>query len=471
MKDLIAKKYETTNYYKPEDFIYASRDEAKDIFLGARVTRAEQIPADEIFGDGEFLQYPYSSETKSKYQKEFIITPHLSVRLEGKNTNIYVNEKKFTQCKYLLLTLDSEKDWEKQKEIKSIDEAAELLGKDHEHNKTIIPPETEFWGHCSNLQAWVENRYDLRVIHTNLGFPLLKKLAEFDSIALISLKEEIASRIEKTGYKAFEINLTTINKYFTKEEKFTLLEDIKKNILKNIKEKKYHYKEYLKHKHFFTNFLTKDEYHELMFHVENVFISLIKKEFKNLDIYTFLKKSCAICEKVFSDSGHECTTCRNFGNFRNFQLRDGIIISETLYREVDLSHFNFDKLYKLYNQLKPMEMPHPGMDLNHVPGGRGHDNNVAYAEDFIWTVRNVLNEFRHLPEFAPPIRILTHPDLRISSQRGDHFNPITGINEFERIMWMDNVAYWEVNTHIERDIMYFYDNRGNGLRTGRLTLD
>ena len=76
---------------------------------------------------------------------------------------------------------------------------------------------------CSNLQAWVENKYDLRIIHTNLGFPLLKKLAEFDKNALISLKEEIAFRVEEIGYKAFKIHESIINKFFTNEEKSILI--------------------------------------------------------------------------------------------------------------------------------------------------------------------------------------------------------------------------------------------------------
>ena len=55
--------------------------------------------------------------------------------------------------------------WEKQRDnfknledIDSIDEAAENLysSMEREH-KHYISPETEFWGHCSNLQAWYEN--------------------------------------------------------------------------------------------------------------------------------------------------------------------------------------------------------------------------------------------------------------------------------------------------------------------------
>ena len=58
-----------------------------------------------------------------------------------------------------------------------------------------IPPETEFWGHCSNLQVWTENNYDTRLIHRNLAFPLLKRLIEAgDPVAERVFKEEIAKR-------------------------------------------------------------------------------------------------------------------------------------------------------------------------------------------------------------------------------------------------------------------------------------
>ncbi|MFX1257954.1 MAG: leucine-rich repeat domain-containing protein, partial [Promethearchaeota archaeon] len=61
-----------------------------------------------------------------------------------------------------------------------------------------ISPETEFWGHCSNLQAWTENEYDTRLLHSNLAFPLLKKLTESgDPLAKKVFKEEIAKRFMK----------------------------------------------------------------------------------------------------------------------------------------------------------------------------------------------------------------------------------------------------------------------------------
>ncbi|MFX0033951.1 MAG: Rab family GTPase [Candidatus Hermodarchaeota archaeon] len=132
---------------------------------------------------------------------EFEINKYLKLRLEYGKTIIYVNGKRFTQCKYLLFSIPTKKirDYD---EIRSIDEAAEKLDKRMETHTSYISPETEFWGHCSNLQAWYENSYDTRLLHRNLAFPLLKSLSDAgDTLAKRVFKEEIALRLE-SGYKS-----------------------------------------------------------------------------------------------------------------------------------------------------------------------------------------------------------------------------------------------------------------------------
>jgi len=133
---------------------------------------------------------------------EFIINDFLTLKLEEGKTNIYVNGELFEQCKFLMLNIPVE-ETEKFDEIDSIDEVADLLGWREEGQEGIeyeIRPETEFWGHCSNLQAWYENNYDTRLLHSNLTFPLLKHLTHCgDPLAKKVFKEEIAKRIE-SGY-------------------------------------------------------------------------------------------------------------------------------------------------------------------------------------------------------------------------------------------------------------------------------
>ena len=131
---------------------------------------------------------------------EFRINDHLSLKLEKGKTIIYVEGEKFSQCKYLLLNIHIDK-ISTFDEIQSIDEASENFNKflnasqDGTINPIEIPPEVEFWGHCSNLQVWAENRYDTRLLHRNLAFPLLNKLAEVgDLLAKVVFKEEIIKR-------------------------------------------------------------------------------------------------------------------------------------------------------------------------------------------------------------------------------------------------------------------------------------
>ena len=130
--------------------------------------------------------------------KEFIINPFLKVKLEDGSSNIYVGNRRFIQCKYLLLNI-IEGSEEKLDEIDSIDEAAEILDHSLEGSSNNIDhdidAETEFWAHCSNLQAWYEHDYDTRLIHKNLSFYLLQELARVgDKQASKVYIEEVAKR-------------------------------------------------------------------------------------------------------------------------------------------------------------------------------------------------------------------------------------------------------------------------------------
>ncbi|MBD3193974.1 MAG: hypothetical protein GF317_02895 [Candidatus Lokiarchaeota archaeon] len=143
-------------------------------------------------------------------KKEFNINEYISLRLHNGKTRIYIKDELFIQCKYLLLSFPQESQT-KNDEIDSIDDAAVKL--DHTLEKDLIrnkiPPEMEFWAHCSNLQVWVENKYDTRLLHSNLAFPLLKKLTEVGSIeASRVFKEEIAMRFLNggTSIKTFLVN-------------------------------------------------------------------------------------------------------------------------------------------------------------------------------------------------------------------------------------------------------------------------
>lgn len=89
--------------------------------------------------------------------KEFKVNEFLSLRLvevKGvKKTYIYVNDELFNYCNFLLINIPVD-DITSFDEIESVDEAAEKLNiRKSESYEYQIPPETQFWGHCSNLQA------------------------------------------------------------------------------------------------------------------------------------------------------------------------------------------------------------------------------------------------------------------------------------------------------------------------------
>ncbi len=156
---------------------------------------------------------------------EFKVNNYITLRLEENRTIIYVDDKPFMQCKSLLLNIPIE-EMSSFDEIESIDEAAEKLDRSFERNRVDIPPEVEFWGHCSNIQVWYEYNYDTRLLHSNLAFPLLERLTEAgDSLAKKVFKEEVLKRLEKGGDTVILFLLEkSYLVYFTKEELTSIYE-------------------------------------------------------------------------------------------------------------------------------------------------------------------------------------------------------------------------------------------------------
>ena len=131
---------------------------------------------------------------------EFIINKFLKLKLENGKTIIFVDNRKVIQCKYLLLNKPTGESGENKVNSERVTIDIQAKGLDHsleidENYVVDIPPETEFWAHSSNLQSWYENSYDTEVLHSNLAFPLLKKLAEAgDKFAEKVFKSEIMKR-------------------------------------------------------------------------------------------------------------------------------------------------------------------------------------------------------------------------------------------------------------------------------------
>ena len=149
---------------------------------------------------------------------EYIINEYLTLKLEGTKTMIYVNGRRFRQCKYLAFNIPLGK-VEEYDSIKSIDDMEQRDRSEGFHNLQI-DPEQEFWGHCSNLQAWVENGYDTRLLHRNLAFPLLRELTRVgDPTAGKIFKEEILSRVDEGNETVIKyLSLEGYLSIFTKED-------------------------------------------------------------------------------------------------------------------------------------------------------------------------------------------------------------------------------------------------------------
>jgi hypothetical protein len=136
--------------------------------------------------------------------EEFVINKHLSLRFEDGETNIYINEELFRQCKSLILNIPTN-ETEYFNDIESIEEAVEKLKSTEKTGwndvEYGISPEEEFFAHCSNIQAWYESGYDSRILHYSLSFSILQELAKYDPHAKTALKEEIAKRLA-SGYES-----------------------------------------------------------------------------------------------------------------------------------------------------------------------------------------------------------------------------------------------------------------------------
>ena len=169
--------------------------------------------------------------------KEFQVNKYLTLKLEHGHTVLYVCGKVFRQCITLLVNIPEEKI----KKFNFIDSIDELNLKKQEEIEDYyeyeITPDEEFQGHCSNLQAWVESGYDTRLLHSNLAFPLLRKLTNLgDPQALVVIRAEIIKRFERNYVPVIEylIEERFLNYLKTKEIEVLITEFNNSRILEKI---------------------------------------------------------------------------------------------------------------------------------------------------------------------------------------------------------------------------------------------
>ncbi|MFW9990016.1 MAG: hypothetical protein ACFFC3_15320, partial [Candidatus Odinarchaeota archaeon] len=187
--------------------------------------------------------------------REFKINDYLTIRLENNTTYVYVKNKRFIQCRRLVLNFYKD-DIEYFNGIQSIDELPNTYEKylidryiykngihgelevdeDLDFKEDIISPEDEFWGHCSNLQTWYEHEYNTRLLKSDLAFPLLKELIRVgDTLAKKVFKEEVVNRLTSGNLNVIFFLLSQgYLDYFTKEEKELVLNNFEEHIEKLI---------------------------------------------------------------------------------------------------------------------------------------------------------------------------------------------------------------------------------------------
>ncbi len=162
--------------------------------------------------------------------QEFKVNEYISLKLENNDTVLYLNRERFRQCSHVLTTINAN-EIEKVNLLESVDEIKQISEKNF---PVKISPEVKYFVHCSNLQAWAENNYDTRMLHSNLSFLLLRKLYEIgDPLAKKYFKEEIYKRLE-SGYENVIIYLIQNQylSYFDRAELHSLFFDENDNLKK-----------------------------------------------------------------------------------------------------------------------------------------------------------------------------------------------------------------------------------------------
>jgi len=104
------------------------------------------------------------------------VNEFISLKLDNGATDIYINDEHFNQCKYLLISIPLEyaEDFDG---YDTMDEIIKATNKnDGEKSAKSLTSVEEFQGHCSNIQAWVENHYDYRILDTRLSIPIILEI-------------------------------------------------------------------------------------------------------------------------------------------------------------------------------------------------------------------------------------------------------------------------------------------------------
>lgn len=200
------RKKKQENYIKATEGMYSAKD-----FLG-NLSRSMGQEPDSL--------YPETPE------KIFRINDLVDLRLINSKTYIYINDKRFFQCFNLLFNVEGDKD-RRYDNIQTMDEASQILGGRYSSWFISISPEEAFMAHCSNIQAFFENELNTDILHSDIAFPLLKKLVQIGYKPAESVfTAEIIKRYNEGTWKSrMFLKSEGYLKYLNKEEKRALTKD------------------------------------------------------------------------------------------------------------------------------------------------------------------------------------------------------------------------------------------------------
>ncbi|MHA1491643.1 MAG: leucine-rich repeat domain-containing protein, partial [Promethearchaeota archaeon] len=343
-------------------------------------------------------------------KKEFIINDYIKLKLENGRTSIYVKNRVFRQCMYLLLNIPVKK-IEEYDDIESIDEAAEKLDRSLEgrhSTKSIITPEVEFKGHCSNIQAWAENDYDTRILHRNLAFPLLKRLSEVgDPLAKKKIKEEIAIRYA-SGYPSVTTFLTKNGylKYLNSEEIACLIDDQNLPIIKKISEK-------------LKLLIDSTENDQL----ERPILSLIKKLSQNFGLHNLPFIISRIIKKIPEDSKQRIVKIvyNKFENNKKFPLIEFLNYTLEFFKEIEFDHVTCQD--KLIGIIRNKTLNLTEQDIENITDIKGLEKKYSIIEELDLS-HNRIREIKGLENFI---------NLKVLNLNHNQITHIEGLDHLKKL--------------------------------------
>lgn len=243
LKKFIAKCKSQTDVYYYKGLYY---------FLGSNLNRSmrslEKCFKEKIYFLKKLLNDPSFEalqETKEFKEliaptKEFQVNEFISLKLIFSKSLIFIQDDLFMTCQKVALNILPGKVG-MYDDFNNIDDVIDFYKSQTPSGGEIsITPEEEFWAHCSNMQAWVENDYNTCILSRYISFPILTELSNrgFQRFQRL-LKEEIIYRIKEGGIKTIRYFIADTGenylKYLTENDLFdNLLPFDERDIVKNI---------------------------------------------------------------------------------------------------------------------------------------------------------------------------------------------------------------------------------------------